>query len=86
MVVDAVINGFLVRGDIDVYGVLEIAASVRILFARDVRIWGNGTIRFLGNGKMDCRSIEGRRLVRIPDLVRRLPRIGILTDLEGGHA
>jgi hypothetical protein len=87
LVVDAVIIGIFVRKDLDVFGLLEIGADVKILFARHIRIWPRGKIRFLGNSKIDCQSIEGVQIVELPPWLKGyVPPIGRLTPLEVEHA
>jgi hypothetical protein len=84
---DAVIHGIFVRADIDVYGVLDIHNSVRLLWANRIRIWGNGKIRFHGPAKIDATSIEGKhKLVHFPsEILNAVSSIGILKTLEVQH-
>jgi len=57
----AYIVGVFLRQDIDIYNgsVLEIGKSVKILFARHIRIWRGGLLKISGNAKIDCVSING---------------------------
>jgi hypothetical protein len=85
MVSNATIFGIFLLHDLDVYGEMEIDPSVRVLFARRVRIFGRGSIRFRGAGKIDAVSIEGARRFRftLGDLI---PLIGTFIAREVRNA
>jgi hypothetical protein len=57
----AYVIGVFLRQDIDIHNgsVLEIGKSVKILFARHVRIWRGGLLKVSGDAKIDCVSITG---------------------------
>lgn len=88
LLVEATIVGIFLLSDIDVYGTLDIAPSLKVLLARDVRIWGDGVIRFHGAGKIDCVSIQGKRkgFQIDPSILKVVPVLGKLRDLEVPHA
>lgn len=86
----AVINAVFVREDIDVYpdSVLEIGQDIRLLWARNIRIWAGGTIQCEGSTKIDCESIQGnyRGAFKLSDFAKYSTPLGILSSLEVGHA
>jgi hypothetical protein len=87
LVVDARIIGVFVRQDVNVYGVLELGDDVKLLWARNVRIWPSGSIRLLGNSKIDCLAIEGVPTREIsPEVEAHVPKLGRLRALEVEHA
>lgn len=89
LLIDAVIIGVFLREDIDVYSgsVLEIGSDVRVLWARNIRIWHGGTIRIEGEVKIDCVSIQGGLRSAAPaNLARYRAPIGLLTALEVKNA
>jgi hypothetical protein len=65
------INIILIRPDIDIYGgaVLTVDASVKVLWARNIRIWRGGLLRITGDTKIDCVSITGDHTAGIIQLV-----------------
>jgi len=81
LLIDASILGIFSIHDIDVYGTLNIDPSVRVLVARNIRIWGKGVIRVRGQVKIDAVSITGaaRGFTISPDVLKAIPRIGRLT-------
>ena len=87
LVTDAVIVGVFIRQDLDVYGVLELGPDIKLLWARNVRIWPRGTIRCRGRTKFDCLSIEGMPVREVaPWVVEHVPKIGRLSPLEAEYA
>jgi hypothetical protein len=58
--------------DIDIYNgaVLTIGSSIKVLWARNIRIWKGGLLKITGNAKIDCASIQGEYtgIIHISDI------------------
>jgi hypothetical protein len=84
----ASIIGIFLRQDIDIYSgaVLEVAANVKILYARHIRIWKGGQLKLRGSVKIDCVSITGNLTHAVPAHVAQAhPIIGTLVPKEVAH-
>lgn len=89
LVTEASIVGVFVRHDIDIYpgAVLEIGGGIRLLWARDIRIWHGGTLRIEGDTRIDCVNILGGVRSSVPGgLDRYRAPLGVLTTLEVHNA
>jgi hypothetical protein len=55
------VNIFLIRQDIDIHNgaVLTVGANIKVLWARNIRIWKGGLLKIKGKAKIDCVSITG---------------------------
>lgn len=83
----AVITGIFILPDIDVYGTLELGASIKVLWANKIRIWPGGLVRLTGNAKIDAFQIEVKTKYEIePWMVDFVPQIGTLLRLEAENA
>jgi hypothetical protein len=78
----AVIAGVFLRQDIDIHrgAVLEVDRSVKILFARHIRIYRGGLLKLKGDTKVDCVSIEGNLLPLSDTVSNRIPNFGHLIE------
>jgi hypothetical protein len=86
LVADAAIHGVFFREDIDIHrgAVLEIGKDLKVLFARNIRIWRGGLLKITGPVKIDCVSIVGN-LLDISQVFSALPEFAVVQSMEAFH-
>lgn len=83
----ALIHGIFLREDIDIYNgaVLEVGGDIKVLYARNIRIWRGGQLKINGGVKIDCVSIVGDLTLTIPKEIAGIrPVIGNIIEVAHG--
>jgi len=79
--------GLFLRQDIEIHrgAVLELGRDLKILFARHIRIYRGGLLKFNGAAKVDCVTLTGN-LIALSDLVSEwLPSFATLKTVGVDH-